>query len=64
MQGGKTDPAFKEFTVLRPGSYVNNRLLEFSYPFDKCLLSMSSMLATGGLAGIRKLWSLALENIP
>lgn len=63
VQGGKTDPAFKELTVFRPGSHVSNRHLEFRYPFGKCLLSISSVLGTD-LAGIRKQWSLPLENIP
>lgn len=61
--GGKTDPAFKELTVIRPGSHVRNRQLELSYPFDKFLLSISSALGTD-LAGTRKRWSLSLENIP
>lgn len=64
VQRAKTNPAFKEVVVFRPGSPVNNRHLEFSYPFGKCLLSMSSMLGTGDLAGTRKTWSLPLENIP
>lgn len=63
VRGGKTDPAFEELTVFRPGSHVSNRQLEFSYPFDKCLLSISSVLGTD-LAGTRKRWSLPLENIP
>lgn len=63
VRGGKTDPAFKELTVFRPGSLVSNRQLEFSYPFDKCLLSIRSVLGTD-LAGTRKRWSLPLENIP
>lgn len=40
---------------LRPGSQVNGKQLEFSYPFGKCLLSMSSVLGSGDLAGKRKM---------
>lgn len=63
VRGGKTDPAFKELTVCRPGSHVGNRQLEFSHPYDKCSLSIGSVVGTD-LAGTRKRWSLPLENIP
>ena len=52
------NPCPQEFAVC-----VHHRQLEFSYPFDKYLLSLSPVLSTGDWAGTRKMWSPPLENI-